>query len=105
MMRIVVAVAVVVAALGLVACGGGSSTSAKQQHLNELADEAPGLSQTVAASAALLDLSNGDTAGAEAELAEACPDTDPSETLEHLEEVRQAQGSREELEAELKDLC
>jgi hypothetical protein len=42
MKRIAIAAALILAALGLVACGGSSSsTSAKQQHLHELAERYP----------------------------------------------------------------
>jgi uncharacterized protein HemY len=89
--------AVIVAALGLVACGGsGSSTSAKQEHLNELAEAAPEEMQAVDLSLALVAIQSGDEAGARADLAKACPGTSPDDALEHLKEVaKNVQGSEE----------
>ncbi len=104
---IAVAVAMLLAALGLVACGGsGSSTSAKQKELHELAESLPEERQVAERSMALVDLSNGEVAAARAALAEGCPDTPPDESMEHLREIQQqTHGSREDLEAELADLC
>ncbi len=107
MRRFPVVLLVIFAALAVVACGGsGSSTSAKQKQLDEMAESYPEVMEAAAGSTALLDLSEGRLAGARAELAKACPDTPPDEAMEHLREIQQAHGSREEIETELaEDLC
>jgi hypothetical protein len=86
---------------------GGSTDSPAQEHLDELAESYPELRESAFASAALLKLTEGDAAGAQAELAEACPDTAPAEAMEHLEAIQQAGAATgKELEAELaEDLC
>ncbi|HEX4669230.1 MAG TPA: hypothetical protein VH275_04565 [Solirubrobacterales bacterium] len=89
MKRIATAVAVSIVALGLAACGGGSSpTSSKQQHLSELAEGAPDEMQAAGVSAALLDLAAGNNAGAREALATACPGTSPDDALENLREAK-----------------
>jgi hypothetical protein len=119
MKRIAIAVAVIVAALGLVACGGGGSDeSPKQQHLDELAESTPEATQQVERSLALVAIEAGDVAGARADLAKGCPDTPPDEAMEHLREIQTSlrignevgglgsKASRELIDAELREhLC
>lgn len=98
MNRIALAVAVIVAAFGLVACGGDSSTtSSKQQHLDELAESYPEAKQAAEVSAALLGLAEGNAAGARESLATACPDTSPDEALAHLREAKEDIALSEEV--------
>jgi|SRR5215203_924361 len=98
MNRIAVAVAAFVATLGLVACGGGSSsTSSKQQHLDQLAESYSEPKQAAEVSAALLDLAEGNLAGTREALATACPDASPDEALQHLREAKEDIALSEEV--------